>query len=92
MILIKNSENYPLFVGDLLSEYPEWNSDDEMPPGWELVVQTEKPTITSGYKLVELFPVRQSGVWNQSWDLVKMTQDELESMSIKDILINPEIS
>lgn len=90
MIFIKNSEEYPLFIGDLLSENPEWSPGDSLPDNWEIVYETEKPGIAAGYKVTELFPTKEDRAWIQSWNLVEMTEQEIASMAIKDIPINPE--
>ena len=85
MLLIKDGSDYPLFIGDLQLEYPDWIPGNHLPEGWEEVEESDRPNIFSGQKHIELFPEFVNGKWKRVWSVVDMTQEELDAVAIKDI-------
>jgi hypothetical protein len=81
VIFIKNAEVYPLFIGDLLLDFPKWKSGDQIPQGWGRVVESQRPIPGNQQKVVELFPNEDNGVWYQQWEVLDLTDEEIEMLS-----------
>lgn len=83
MILIDPQGNYPRHVGDLIISHPDWQEGQALPLGWTYVQQSEIPTYnTNTERLIEKFPeVDEAGVYNQKWEVVQLTQEELDMAS-----------
>jgi hypothetical protein len=90
VIFIKYGSDYPLFIGDLMNEDQNAEPHVNLPDGWEVVIETPKPEIISGYKVLESFPIRDGSFWKQQWSLVEMTEEEKTAMATKEIPVNPE--
>lgn len=85
MLLIKNSGEYPLFVGDLKLEHTSWQDGDPLPSGWFVVEESDRPNIFAGQKYVEMQPENVNGIWKRVWAVENLTLEELEAMKIEDI-------
>lgn len=81
---INESENlYPRFPGDIQLIDPEWNVDKPLPDGWEIVIATPAPELEPHQSARELPPKKIDGVWHRQWEIVNLSEEELERMRIE---------
>ena len=83
MIFIKNKEVYPLFIGDLMLEHEEYKIGDPLPSGWELVSESEIPTIGEYEELKEEFPEKINGTWFQKFIVTPMPQQKIDLINLQ---------
>jgi hypothetical protein len=57
---------------------PGWRLGDDLPEGWVLVAETERPEPGANQVTVEAAPKEIKGVWTQQWLVRDMTTEELE--------------
>lgn len=60
------------------TSFPAPMTDAAMPDGYVMVGVTEPPQPGPGQKVVPGQPVQQGGKWVQSWDIVPMTDQEIQ--------------
>ena len=82
MIFIKNSEEYPRYVGDIESDSPGWQLGQALPYGWEAVTETAPPQRTADFFIVEKFPEKIDGLWYQSWELSPITEADKAGLEL----------
>lgn len=71
------TKEYPRFQGDL--ESLGWTAGTTLPSDWVEVIATSYPdNVANDFKVVELEPIEQNGVWVQNFDIVPMTAEEIE--------------
>lgn len=80
MIFIKNGLEYPRYVGDIEQENPEWELGQALPEGWEFVQETAAPTPTTDQLVTEVFPVLVEGQWTQTWELIDLTEEDINKL------------
>lgn len=77
MIFIKNGTDYPRHIGDIEQENPGWELGQALPEGWEFVQETDAPIPAANQLVTEVFPVLVDGQWRQSWDLITLTESDI---------------
>lgn len=78
MIYISPEGTYPLHIGDVWLDAPDFVEGAELPAGWQAVVETEAPEYVEG-KVIELGePTEIDGVLTQTWVYRDMTAEEIE--------------
>jgi len=71
------TNEYPRFIGDL--ELLGYRTGDPLPEGWASVQQSEYPRdIGENKKVVELAPVLIDSTWQQRFEILDMTDEEIE--------------
>jgi hypothetical protein len=66
------------------TSFPSPLTDDALPEGYVMVGVIAPPEHSENQKVVPGQPVQQSGKWVQSWDVVDMTEAEIEErISVK---------
>lgn len=76
-LFINPDGQYPRHMGDILIEHPDFNGTD-LPAGWSLVQEVERPTVGEDEIVYEVSPVLVDGVYNQSWAVRPVTEEEIE--------------
>jgi hypothetical protein len=77
---------YPLYEGDIRLEYPkikESQTGDSfpIPDGYVYIVEIEPPTnLTKGQYVVSGAPVQVEGVWQQTWVIQSLTEEEINAV------------
>jgi len=56
-------------------------SNDNLPEGYVIVGVIPPPVAESGKKVVPGIPIKQDGFWVQSWDIVDMTEVEVQELN-----------
>jgi hypothetical protein len=75
---ISPTGEYPRHIGDIQIEHPNWQKGDDLPNGWNVVLDSEIPAKADDEIVVLGEPVKKNGLWYQNWVIRKMTQAELE--------------
>ena len=70
-----NTKEYPRYNGDL--ELLGWSEGNPLPEGWVQVTETELPTVESNETFSEAEPQEVNGVWTRTWNIRKLTEEEL---------------
>lgn len=91
-MLLKKNDEYPLFLQNLLDEYPSWDEGQSMPVGWSLVLETAPPKKSPGYIVKESFPELVDGKWQQAWSIVKLSPSDIQNMAKEDDKITEKYS
>ena len=71
------TKEYPRFIGDIQLLHPNATEND-LPDGWALVVETPKPEYQEGKAIYEIAPKEVGGVWTQQWNVRDFNAEELE--------------
>lgn len=80
MIFIDSEGNYPRFLGDLLLSYPDWKSNQDLPDGWNAVMDVEVVESQPGKRVVEVFPEIVNGVAYRKWELQDISKQDIERL------------
>lgn len=78
MIYISPENEYPRHYGDIQLANPSWNYGDELPAGWTLVAEAQRPELGENQIAYEDFPIEVDGVITQNWKVRDMTAEEIE--------------
>jgi hypothetical protein len=70
-----NTKEYPRYNGDL--ELLGWSEGNPLPEGWVQVVETDIPTFENDETFNEAEPQEVNGVWMRTWNVRKLTEEEL---------------
>ena len=78
IFIFEETGSYPLYMGDVQILYPN-ATEDNIPSGFSVVQETQKPERENGKLIQEISPVKVDGVWTQQWEKRDMTAEELNS-------------
>lgn len=67
---------YPRHIGDLY--LVGYKDGENLPNGWVEVAETERPEFEENQKVKEIMPALIGGVWTQQWEIVDLTEEEIE--------------
>lgn len=71
------TEEYPLFIGDILLIDPSWNDDKKLPDDIVFVEKTTKPEQIENKRIIELKPEFIDGIWKQKFSYRNLTEEEI---------------
>jgi hypothetical protein len=88
MLFISPLGEYPRHIGDVQIEHPTWNPGDQLPEGWNQVIETpmnleagENQTVYEGA------PQEVDGSWRQVWAVRDLTEAEIERKNAPQTLV-----
>lgn len=72
------TKTFPIYYGDVMTEYPEWDQDFDNPPSADLVwVQDAEVEIKADKIIEDAEPKQVNGVWTRQFKYRDLTADEL---------------
>jgi hypothetical protein len=75
--------NYPRHVGDIKAEHIDWDENiDNLPNGWQVVLEGIIPEIPEGFGLNEVTPAQIDGVWVRQFELFEYEIEEEDTLVI----------
>lgn len=73
------TKEFPIWYGDVLIEYPDWDKDFNNPPSADLVwVQDADVEIIPDKIIEDAEPIQVNGVWTRQFIHRDLTAEELE--------------
>ena len=78
MRYIAPNGDYPRHYGDIQLAHSGWQLGDALPEAWVEVADTPLPTIADDEIIFEGTPAEVDGVMAQTWEVRKMTAEEIE--------------
>lgn len=77
MILISPDKRFPLFLGDLQLEHPDYKKGQELPSGWFEIEMPELPLIGDTETHEYGVPYQSNGKYQCDWVVRQLTEEEL---------------
>lgn len=72
------TKEFPIYYGDVLIEYPDWDQDFSNPPSADLVwVQDAEVEIIPDKIIEDAEPIQVNGVWTRQYSYRDLTTEEL---------------
>jgi hypothetical protein len=78
MLYTNAQGEYPRHIGDVQIVKKTFRDGDTLPKGWQVVVETERPTPGTDQLAYDSGPVDVAGVLSQGWTVRDLTAEELE--------------
>lgn len=79
MLYIDPNGNYPRYYGDIMSEHPDWQLEDALPEGWQLVADAPAPDYAEDETFEDGEPAVIDGILTRTFVVRKLTQEELDA-------------
>lgn len=77
MLFIGPNGEYPKFLGDVQLVNPDYQIGDDLPNGWNEVIEVDPPALNKDEVYFELAPELIDGVYTQKFATRPMTDDEI---------------
>ena len=77
-----NTQEYPLYEGDIRRRHPQYSSSRPFvpPEGYALVEPSERPAYDPMIQAVrEIAPTLNNGTWTQTFEVYSLTQEEVDA-------------